>query len=112
MSSTSLGTEQNLSAIERRLSLGAGALLAFLALRRAPLALILAGAALFLGTRGSKGFCPIYDALGISSVREHPPFDRFNPATDRRVDLAVEDSFPASDPPAGVADSSFTQVDR
>lgn len=105
MSSISPSVERNLGDTERLLSLAGGTLLALLALRKAPSALVMAALGGFLLYRGANAFCPLWDALGVSSFGE-PHHER----VEQIVDTAVEDSFPASDPPAWNTGSMFTQV--
>jgi uncharacterized membrane protein len=108
MSSFSSTGERNLGGAERTISILGGALLALVALRRGPLTLALAALGGFLLYRGASARCPLYDALGLSSVGESQP-DHVE-HVEQLVDEAVEGTFPASDPPGFTAGSLFTQV--
>lgn len=101
--------ELNVGQIERVISALVGSTLTLLALRRAPLALLLAllGGGLLL--RALSGRCSIYQALGISTATQDETIDAVIavpaepdhlPHSDDPVDYSSEDSFPASDPPA------------
>jgi uncharacterized membrane protein len=84
---------RNVGAIERLVSLAAGAALAAAGLtRRSRRGLTLVGTGLL--ARGVSGWCPVYQALGIDTAeprRETP---------EEIVDRTSEQSFPASDPPS------------
>ena len=112
--------ERNVGTLERWIStLGGGALLAWGLVRdprRSPLAgaLALGGAAIL--TRGVTGRCPVYGALGRSTVCALEDGDKAfrgkwplpegarlaKPGRAKRdpVEEASEQSFPASDPPS------------
>jgi len=85
----------NLGDGERLASLLGGAALLFYGLARRPSlasALIAAAGGLLL-QRGASGSCLLYRALGLGQRHDgHPVIDE--------VHRALEDSFPASDPPA------------
>jgi len=98
MNAITNAAQPNLSPAERNLSLAAGGVLALVALGRAPGALLLAGVAGYLAYRGLSGNCPLYRALNISTAST-PNFVEPNPE-ERRIDEALEESFPASDPPS------------
>lgn len=106
------GAERNVGDTDRIVSAVGGALLALVALRRAPLSLILAALGGFLLYRSATAHCPVFDMLGISTASETPMVRAAHHEADRSVDLAVEDSFPASDPPSWNTGSMFTQVDE
>lgn len=86
---------RNLGSTERALSIGVGALLGLVGLQRS----LKVGALLALGgafvMRGLTGRCPLYARLGIST--EPCSDDRMS---DECIDSTLDDSFPASDPPA------------
>ncbi len=103
--------ERNVGDTERILSAVGGTLLAYMALRRAPLALILAGVGAYLIQRASSAHCAIYDALGVTTRKETITLRAASQDIERMVDMTVEDSFPASDPP-GWNSGTFTQVDK
>jgi uncharacterized membrane protein len=90
--------EPNVQPTERVVSMTAGALLALAGLHRSTsaAALTLLGCALAL--RGATGHCALYRILGV------PRSDRRTSRAhlDSCVDTALDDSFPASDPPAFV----------
>ncbi|MDF1502082.1 DUF2892 domain-containing protein [Roseisolibacter sp. H3M3-2] len=70
----SRGEGRNVNAVERALSLAAGAWLASMALKRkdwSALALGVAGGALL--ERGVSGHCPVYGALGVTTARDERP---------------------------------------
>lgn len=105
MSINSMSAVRNIGDTERTLSFVGGALLTYIALRKAPASLLLAGLGGYLLYRGAGAFCPLWDALGITSFLDHSP-DR----VETIVDITVEGSFPASDPPGYSTGSMFTQV--
>lgn len=100
----------NINETERLLSLVGGGVLALYALRRAPLALLAAGVAAGLLLRGTTAHCMLYEALGISTVNQPNRQQAELHAADRMIDNAMEETFPASDPPGWHTGSSFTQV--
>lgn len=93
----------NVGPAEQRISLVAGGALALMALGRAPGAVLLAGLGGYLAYRGITGHCPISSALGISAAGASgagaPAFLERSPE-EERIDEALEESFPASDPPS------------
>jgi uncharacterized membrane protein len=101
---------RNLSQSEQVLSIGLGALLGLLALRRSPLGILLAALSGLLLYRGVTGRCHIYAALGITT-RSHDLATGQVPG-ESQIDATLADSFPASDPPGWTTGSSFTQVDQ
>jgi hypothetical protein len=122
--------EQNVGKIERWGSLlGGGALLAWAALKRSPVAGALGLTGAILLFRGATGHCPIYSKMGMSTAdlvndpgaeplrargegvrierggRSWPLPEGARPVrSDRddrdKVEEASNESFPASDPPA------------
>lgn len=99
---TTLGSRANVAQTERLISAAGGAILGLLALRRGPLGLLLAALGGYLAYRGISGRCPLYTALGISTAApafEPPPFVSVDPE-EAKIDEALEESFPASDPPS------------
>ena len=85
--------QRNLGEAERAISIGVGALLALGAVRRSAGAAALAMLGGLLALRGITGYCPVSQRLKHSPGKAH---------IDECIDTAVDDSFPASDPPAWV----------
>jgi uncharacterized membrane protein len=91
---------RNVGAIERWISLGAGALLAYAGLRKRGLIGSLAGlgSAFFL-YRGATGYCPLYAALGYGTAEHKGTY--YNPAasvpygTGVRVEQSIAVARPA-----------------
>lgn len=108
MSTITRAGQLNVGQTERTISAIGGALLALIALWRAPWALILAALAALLLFRGRTGRCPIYRYLGISSA--DAPSEAPRQPSEETVDETIDESFPASDPPGWHSGSSFTQV--
>jgi uncharacterized membrane protein len=79
----------NVGNFERALSAAAGGALLLWGLRR-PRGVLLGVLGTALAARGLTGHCPVYAALGID----------LHPDDDARIDEAVDESFPASDPPS------------
>lgn len=104
-------TTVNLNKNERLASFVGGAVLFVYGLIRLPItAVLLLASGAYLLFRGLKGFCFIYEALGIdrtaAMVRDGVGANRFRnepPAEVRDSDVVTEaswESFPTSDPPA------------
>jgi uncharacterized membrane protein len=89
----------NLGEGERLASTLGGALLLFYGLARRPslMSAVLAAAGGLLLQRGVTGHCLIYRALGFGT---HPAAAADRADREDEVARAVEDSFPASDPPS------------
>jgi hypothetical protein len=98
----------NVGAVERRLSLVGGLFtLAYLLARRPriTISLPLLLEAGYMMYRGATGHCMVYQVMDINHATDRPTGER---QPDRRLDpveLASEDSFPASDPPGWVSSS-------
>jgi hypothetical protein len=92
--------DRNLGSGERVASLAAGAALLFYGLARRPSAMsaLLAVAGGWLLQRGASGDCAVYRALGLGETRDHD--HRRDGDWEDHVHRAVDDSFPASDPPS------------
>lgn len=89
----------NIERLERLISIGAGAGILLGLARSGSLTRLLGalfGAALI--HRGITGHCEVYEALDRSLADEYVDDDE--PAVSRQIDIASDDSFPASDPPA------------
>lgn len=84
--------ERNLGETERIISIAVGTLLGLDGLRRAPVATALAVAGATLMLRGLTGYCPIAERLTGPSARKR--------RVDTCIDTTIDESFPASDPPA------------
>jgi hypothetical protein len=92
-------SETNIGNAERIGSTALGALLVGRALLRPSLGrmiLGLGGAALI--RCGLSGYCGLYERLGMNTAR--PGRTRRRPLYNDPVDMASDDSFPASDPPS------------
>lgn len=110
MNTMSPASQQDVGELERILSVGGGAMLLLVALRRAPLALVLFALGWALVYRGTKGQRMFSEALGRVGVSMPAPPRSARRPSDEQVDETVEESFPASDPPGWHTGSSFTQV--
>ena len=86
----------NVGENERRVSLIVGILLTLAGARRNWLGALTMGIGSALALRGLTGNCALYRQLGWSSARNRPG----EPELETCIDRAVDDSFPASDPPA------------
>lgn len=93
-----LANESNLLPAERGISLAVGALLALAALHRSASAVALTVLGFSFALRGVTGYCPVYNRLGI--VPADPCAEKAH--LDECLDGTLDDSFPASDPPAWV----------
>jgi uncharacterized membrane protein len=100
MTTPNIGAQPNVGQSERTLSLVAGGALALAALGRPPGALLLAGLGGYLAYRGLSGRCPLYGALGISTAGAAAPAFLDRTPEEEQMDEALEESFPASDPPS------------
>lgn len=92
------GDRPNIQPTERVVSIAAGALLALAGLHRSASAATLTVLGCALALRGATGHCALYRILGIT--RSGRGAERAH--LDACVDTALDDSFPASDPPAWV----------
>lgn len=93
-------TELNIGTAERIGSVIAGTVLVARALARPSISrLIMAAGGAMLLQRGLTGYCAMYDALGIGTARNGAQ-PRRNAKSEDPVEIASEDSFPASDPPS------------
>lgn len=91
--------ETNVGSAERIASAAFGALLVGRALRRPSFGRVLlglGGAALL--QRGLSGHCALYRRLGMDTAETDRPHRL--PVLDDPVDVASDESFPASDPPS------------
>jgi hypothetical protein len=98
--SSEIPAEPNVGTAERIGSVIAGTVLVARALARPSIGrLIMAGGGAMLLQRGLTGYCAMYEALGVDTARDrvHP---WRNANGDDPVEIASEDSFPASDPPS------------
>lgn len=110
MQASNLPQRRNISQAEQTISIVAGTLIGLMALRRAPLGVILAALGGFLIYRGTTAHCPVYGTLGIT-LPQHDIVASQTPS-EEQIDATLGDSFPASDPPGWTSGSSFTQVDQ
>jgi uncharacterized membrane protein len=96
---SSEGSGTNVGNAERIGSAALGALLVGRALLRPSIGRVilgLGGAALI--QRGLSGYCGLYQSLGINTAQSDRA--RHRSVDDDPVELASDDSFPASDPPS------------
>lgn len=93
-------TPINVGNNERFISMAGGGLLALYSLRRAPGLTLMATLGGWLLYRGLSGNCSLYRALGINTAAYPEPAVANEDREQDIVDIAVEDSFPASDPPS------------
>lgn len=92
-------TKINVGDNERILSALGGGALALLGLRGGLLGLPLTALGIGLVYRGLMGHCPVYQQMGITTAEQPQPLSTYE-REQEMVDTAVEDSFPASDPPS------------
>jgi hypothetical protein len=93
---------QNLNEGERLVSaLGGAVLLGYgLARRPSPMSAVLAAAGVLALERGLTGHCSLYRALGIDRSDSGGALSRRAHSVMDHVERAVDESFPASDPPS------------
>ncbi|MGE3315969.1 MAG: DUF2892 domain-containing protein [Planctomycetaceae bacterium] len=92
--------EINIGQLERIASVAAGAGILLGLARSGSLTKMvgaLLGAALI--HRGITGHCQVYEAIDNSSMNEFDDYEE-DQEESRQIDIASDDSFPASDPPA------------
>jgi hypothetical protein len=87
-------SNRNLSDVERSVSLAVALFLGLAGVRRSFSASTLTLAGVVFALRGLSGRCPLYRRLGIVDRRAEKA------RVDECVDATLDDSFPASDPPA------------
>lgn len=93
---------QNLGEGERLASAVGGALLLGYGLARRPslMSAVLAAAGVMVLERGLTGHCSLYRALGIDRSGDGGMAARARHSVMDRIERAVDESFPASDPPS------------